>query len=196
MTNEKIIYLGPEEEMTNVRERLENTDAGKIILVIPPQTHLRSHVGWRLLHSRVRELKQDVLIISSDRQIRSVAKAAGFRIADSLESPSTDRPRPTNRTMRSDMSGKASQGSRRQGTNGSRASRSLQSSQRQMPASSDQSDSMFNSSENMIERPIPIIPLLLRLKTYHTILITTCHSKRFPPLPMIRKTRRVVKLIR
>ena len=57
MANEKIIYLGPEEEMTNVRERLENTDAGKIILVIPPQTHLRSHVGWRLLHSRVRELE-------------------------------------------------------------------------------------------------------------------------------------------
>ena len=149
MTNEKIIYLGPEEEMTNVRERLENTDAGKIILVIPPQTHLRSHVGWRLLHSRVRELKQDVLIISSDRQIRSVAKAAGFRIADSLESPSTDRPRPTNRTVRSDISGKTSQGSRRQGTNGSRASRSLQSSQRQMQTSSDQSDSMFNSSENI-----------------------------------------------
>jgi hypothetical protein len=149
MTNEKIIYLGPEEEMTNVRERLENTDAGKIILVIPPQTHLRSHVGWRLLHSRVRELKQDVLIISSDRQIRSVAKAAGFRIADSLESPSTDRPRPTNRIVRNDISGKTSQGSRRQGTNGSRASRSLQSSQRQMQTSSDQSDSMFNSSENM-----------------------------------------------
>ena len=155
MTNEKIIYLGPEEEMTNVRERLENTDAGKIILVIPPQTHLRSHVGWRLLHSRVRELKQDVLIISSDRQIRSVAKAAGFRIADSLESPSTDRPRPTNRTMRSDMSGKASQGSRRQGTNGSRASRSLQSSQRQMPASSDQSDSMFNSSDTFKIEDVP-----------------------------------------
>ncbi|MGZ6364761.1 MAG: baseplate J/gp47 family protein [Ktedonobacteraceae bacterium] len=148
MTNEKIIYLGPEEEMTNVRERLENTDAGKIILVIPPQTHLRSHVGWRLLHSRVRELKQDVLIISSDRQIRSVAKAAGFRIADSLESPTTDRPRPTNRTARSDMSGKTSQGSRKQANNGSRASRSLQSSQRQMPASSDQIDSIYDSPEN------------------------------------------------
>ena len=61
MTQEKIIYLGPEEEMTNVRERLENIDAGYIILVIPPQTHLRSHVGWRLLHSRVRELGHDVL---------------------------------------------------------------------------------------------------------------------------------------
>ncbi len=39
MAKEKIIYLGPEEEMTNVRERLENTNAGYIILVIPPQTH-------------------------------------------------------------------------------------------------------------------------------------------------------------
>ena len=77
MAKEKIIYLGPEEELTNVRERLENTKAGYIILIIPPQTQLRSHVGWRLLRSRVRELGQDVLIISSDRQIRAVAKAAG-----------------------------------------------------------------------------------------------------------------------
>ncbi len=93
MAKEQIIYLGPEEELTNVRERLENTNAGRIILVIPPQTQLRSHVGWRLLRSRVQELGLDVLIISSDRQIRAVAKAAGFRVADSFESPPSDRPR-------------------------------------------------------------------------------------------------------
>ena len=79
MTKEKIIYLGPEEELTNVRERLENTNAVHIILVIPPQTQLRSHVGWRLLRSRVRELGQDVLIISSDRQIRARSHRADGR---------------------------------------------------------------------------------------------------------------------
>ena len=86
---EKIIYLGPEEEFTNVRERLENTDARSIILVIPPQTQLRSHVGWRLLRSRARELGQDVLVISSDRQIRTVVRAAGFRVAQATESPTS-----------------------------------------------------------------------------------------------------------
>jgi hypothetical protein len=37
MTNEQIIYLGPEEELTSVRERLENTQAGRVMLVIPTQ---------------------------------------------------------------------------------------------------------------------------------------------------------------
>jgi hypothetical protein len=149
MAKEKIIYLGPEEEMTNVRERLENTDAGYIILVIPPQTHLRSHVGWRLLHSHVRELGQNVLIISSDRQIRAVAKAAGFRVADSLESPPSDRPRPNNRPVRSNMSGKASQGFNKQGSNGNKISRSLQPGQQQISTSSDKNSSLLSDSEDL-----------------------------------------------
>jgi uncharacterized protein YjbI with pentapeptide repeats len=94
MTDEQIIYLSPEEELTNVRERLERAQAKRIILVIPLQTQLRGHVAWRLLSSRTRELGKDVLVISSDRQIRSVAKAAGFRVADSQESlPSTTKQR-------------------------------------------------------------------------------------------------------
>jgi hypothetical protein len=149
MANEKIIYLGPEEELTQVRDRLENTKAGSIILVIPPQTQLRSHVGWRLLRSRVRELGQDVLIISSDRQIRAVAKAAGFRVADSLESPPSDRPRPINRPVRSTTSGKTSQGANKQTSNGNRASRSLQSGQQQTPSSSGKNGDMLSGSENV-----------------------------------------------
>ena len=149
MTEEKIIYLGPEEEMTNVRERLENIDAGYIILVIPPQTHLRSHVGWRLLRSRVRELGHDVLIISSDRQIRAVAKAAGFRVADSLESSPSDRPRPNNRSVRSDMSGKrTSQGSNKQVSNSNKTSRSLKLGRQQMPTSSNKQGRVSNGSQN------------------------------------------------
>jgi hypothetical protein len=100
MADEQIIYISPEEELTNVRERLERTPARRIILVIPPQTQLRSHVGWRLLHSRTRELGKDVVVNSSDRQIRAVAKAAGFRVADSLESPATNKSRPPSRPGR------------------------------------------------------------------------------------------------
>ncbi|HEY3992410.1 MAG TPA: hypothetical protein VGM01_05965, partial [Ktedonobacteraceae bacterium] len=87
------IYLSPEEELTSVRERLEKTQARRIILVIPPQTQLRSHVGWRLIHARMRELGKDLLVISPDRQVRAVARAAGFRVAESQETPS-NRPRP------------------------------------------------------------------------------------------------------
>ena len=106
MADEQIIYLGPDEELTNVRERLEKTQARRIILVIPTQTQLRSHLSWRLLHSRMRELNKDVLVISSDRQIRAVVKAAGFRVADSQESPASGGTRPSSHPSRSSSGGR------------------------------------------------------------------------------------------
>jgi hypothetical protein len=128
MTNEQIIYLGPEEELTSVRERLEHAQAGRIMLVIPPQTQLRSHLGWRLLHSRMRELGKDVLIISTDRQIRTVAQNAGFRVADSKaadtkESSASNKQRSTNRPVRTDTGGKTTQRSRNQPGRGRPANR-------------------------------------------------------------------------
>ena len=151
MANEQIIYVGPEEELTIVRERLEHNQAGRITLVVPPQTQLRSHVGWRLLRSRMRELGKDVLVISSDPQIRAVAKAAGFRVADSLESPLSDKPRPNKRPVRSDTSGKASQGSGKQESTGRPDSRSLRAGQqpnkRNQPASGRQQTPVSSSNK-------------------------------------------------
>ena len=133
MADEQIIYLSPEEELTSVRERLEQVKARRIILVIPPQTHLRSHVGWRVLHARMRELGKEVLVISSDRQIRAVAKAVGFRVADSLESPSSNRPRPASRPGRMAPGGKTTTRSRSAPpAKGSTENRT--SSQRKQPA--------------------------------------------------------------
>ncbi|MBA2284120.1 MAG: baseplate J/gp47 family protein [Ktedonobacteraceae bacterium] len=109
MTEEQLIYLSPEEELTDVRERLEHVPARRIIFVVPPQTKLRSHVGWRLLHARARELGKDVLVVSPDRQVRVVVKEAGFKVADSLESPPSSKSRPTSRPG---SRGKASQGAR------------------------------------------------------------------------------------
>ncbi len=108
MADEQIIYLSPEEELTNVRERLEKIPSRRIILVVPGQTQLRSHVSWRLLHTRARELNKELLIISSDRQIRSVVKAAGFRVADSLESQPSGRSRMSSRSGRASLGGKTS----------------------------------------------------------------------------------------
>ncbi len=151
MAKEQIIYVGPEEELTNVRERLEHIQASPIMLVIPPQTQLRSHVGWRLLRSRVRELGQDVLVISSDRQIRAVAKAAGFRVADSLESPPSDKTRPNNRPVRSEMGAKTAQGSSRQVGSGRPDSRSLRSGQqpnrRNLPGNGRQQETVSSSGK-------------------------------------------------
>ena len=131
MTDEKIIYLGPEEDLTSVSERLEKTNAGRITLVIPPQTQLHSLVGWRLLHARMRKLGKDVLVISSERQIRSVAKAAGFRIADSQESSPSAKRRPSSHPSRSGTGGKTPQSSQNLPGRGSPENRAQR--QRQLP---------------------------------------------------------------
>ncbi|MGH2478786.1 MAG: hypothetical protein ACRDHW_03920, partial [Ktedonobacteraceae bacterium] len=93
MGDEQTILLGPEEELTSVRERLERTPARRITLVIPAQTQLRSHVGWRLIHARMRELGKELLVISPDRQVRAVARAAGFQVAETQQEAASNRPR-------------------------------------------------------------------------------------------------------
>ena len=78
------IYLSPEEGFNSVIERLGKVQARRITLIIPPQTQLRSHTSWRLVHARMRELGKDVvLVISPDRHVRSVVHAAGFDVAKS-----------------------------------------------------------------------------------------------------------------
>jgi hypothetical protein len=100
MSDEQIIYLDPDDELTKVRERLEGIRARRVVMIVPQQTQLRSHVGWRLLRARVREMGKEVLVISADRQIRAVAKAAGFRVAESPDSSSSGKSRAGSRAGR------------------------------------------------------------------------------------------------
>src|SRR5260370_31963600 len=102
------------ENLTGWDDKRKKTKTRRVGAIAPPQTQLRSQVAWRLLRSRARALGQDVNVISADRQIRAVAKAAGFPVADSLESLPSDRPRPFNRLARRDRRGETSQGSKKQ----------------------------------------------------------------------------------
>ncbi len=104
MADEQIMNLSPEEDLTNVRERLRRARARRIILVVPAQTLLRSHVSWRVLYGDATRLNKEVQVISSDQQIRSVVKAAGFRV----EAPST----PPSGRLRSSNSGQTQSRSR------------------------------------------------------------------------------------
>lgn len=104
MSDEQTIYISPDDDLTSVRERLEQLPSRRITLVIPSQTQLRSHVAWNLLHKRARELGKKVLIVSSDPQIRSVAQAVNFDVARSLEAPGTARSRPLSRPGRTGKS--------------------------------------------------------------------------------------------
>jgi hypothetical protein len=96
MADEQIINLGPEEDLTNVRERLRQVKARRIILVVPSQTQLRSHVSWRVLFGDAQTLNKEVLVISSDRQIQSVVKSVGFRIVNAPYTSSSGRSRSSN----------------------------------------------------------------------------------------------------
>ena len=78
--DKQIIYLGPEDHLSTVRERIERIITHQVILVIPAQTQLRSHVAWRLLQRRAQELGKDVSIVSSDRQIRALARSVHFQV--------------------------------------------------------------------------------------------------------------------
>jgi hypothetical protein len=101
MSDEQTIYISPDDDLTTVRERLEHIQTRKVIMVVPAQTQLRSHVAWKLLFARVRELGKDVLIVSSDPQVRSVAHAVKFTVANSLESSQQGHSRPVGRPTRS-----------------------------------------------------------------------------------------------
>src|SRR6266581_468755 len=108
MADEHYIYLSPEEDLTSVRERLQKIPNRRIVLVVPAETQLRSHTSWRVLHSSAHDLGKDVSIISSDRRIRSVVKAAGFKAADQHGSHASTKSRPGSSPSRGGSGGKTS----------------------------------------------------------------------------------------
>ena len=106
MAEDQPIYLSPEDNLTIVRERLEKTANRRIVLIVPAETQLRSNVSWRLLYTAAGELGKDILIVSPDRQIRSVAKDAGFRTADLHGSTTTAKSRGGSSPSRVGLGGK------------------------------------------------------------------------------------------
>lgn len=103
MSDEQTIYISPDDDLTTVRERLEQAQSRNVTLIVPAQTQLRSHVAWKLLNARARELGKEVLVVSSDPQVRSVAHAVKFTVAHSLETTQQVYSRPTSRPTRASM---------------------------------------------------------------------------------------------
>jgi hypothetical protein len=128
MTDEQTIYLSPEQELTAVRELLEKTPAHRITLVIPHRTALHSHVGWRLIAARMRELDKELLVISPDQQVRALARDAGFSVAESsaISGSRGSRPRPSSKVGNINTRGAARErlGNNRAGTSPGRAASS------------------------------------------------------------------------
>jgi len=83
MTEDKPIYISAEDDITTIRERLSTTASRYVTLIIPEQSQLRSLTAWRILHKTARELGKEVSVISTDPLVRSVAKEANFKVAQS-----------------------------------------------------------------------------------------------------------------
>jgi hypothetical protein len=91
-SEESRVYIGSEETMTDVRERLAVLPSESVILVVPPQTQLRHAIAWRVLARWAQEQSKEIAIASSDKQIRSLARSVQFALIPA-ELPSEQRPR-------------------------------------------------------------------------------------------------------
>jgi len=79
--NEQKVYIGPDENITAVRQRLEHIESQYVVLIVPPQTRLRGQVVWKLLSARAKELGKEISIVSTDPQIRALARSVRFDVA-------------------------------------------------------------------------------------------------------------------
>ncbi len=91
-SEEHRVYIGAEETMTDVRERLAVLPCESIILVVPPQTQLRHAIAWKVLARWVQEQGKEIAIASSDKQIRALARSVQFELIPA-ELPSEQHPR-------------------------------------------------------------------------------------------------------
>jgi hypothetical protein len=82
--DKQILYISPDEDVTSIRERLAQASTPDVAIVIPPQTHLRSHVAWRLLQRSAQALGKDISIVSSDPHIRAIARSVRLKVAATL----------------------------------------------------------------------------------------------------------------
>ena len=166
MTDDIQIYISPEDDVTSVRERLEKAPNRQVTMVIPAQTQLRSLVAWRVLHADARRMGKDVLVISTDPQIRSLAQAGKFRVAHSQASSMTGKSRPPTRPTRGNSSAGKGKSTSSQGRMQAAKKPSVQlpadeSSTRDAPRSIDSLNQWYgslpenSSTQRDTERPFP-----------------------------------------
>lgn|SRR5579859_1152910 len=82
-TNQQVLYIGLDENVTDVRQRLNQAGVQHITLVVPSQTQLRGQVTWKLLAARAQELGQVISVVSNDAYIRAMAQSVRFSVTSS-----------------------------------------------------------------------------------------------------------------
>ena len=83
---DEVIYLEPDEEITSAIDKIKNTKAVKLGLVVPREaTLLQSVVNLRLLAREAESLGKVIAIVTSDKIGRNLAAQVGLAVYNSIE---------------------------------------------------------------------------------------------------------------
>jgi hypothetical protein len=83
---EQIIYLDLDDEITTIREKLEQAQASRVLLVVPERSSvLQSLVNLKLLRRYADGLVMQVILVTSDHTTRELARSLGFAVVSSVE---------------------------------------------------------------------------------------------------------------
>lgn len=93
------IELDREEDIISIRERLDWVKGHRVVLMVPPgQKALSSPINLKLLSRKARDLALDLVLVTKDPLIRSLAKEAGLKAWPSergtFKTPALQVPRP------------------------------------------------------------------------------------------------------
>lgn len=85
--NKDVIYLEPEDDITNIISKIQDAKQ-KVIALVPPKkiTVLRSAVNLKLITKTAAELEKVVVIITKDVSLQKLALSANIPVAESLQS--------------------------------------------------------------------------------------------------------------
>jgi len=91
----KLIYLEPDEEITDVIDKISKVDSNSVSLVIPRGSTLaNSIVNLKLLVKRSKSLKKDVALVTNDNIAHNLASQIGLPVYESIEDAKSGTPEP------------------------------------------------------------------------------------------------------
>jgi len=83
---DEILYLEPDEEITSVIDKIKNSNAQRLSLVVPRDaTLLQSVVNLRILLKEASSLSKEIVLITSDKIGRNLAAKVGLTVYESVK---------------------------------------------------------------------------------------------------------------
>ncbi len=85
--NKEVIYLEPEDDITDILTRIQQADK-KLVVIVPPKkaTMLRSAVNMKLVARVAKEVEKVVVVVTADPAIMKMAMLARIPVAKTLQS--------------------------------------------------------------------------------------------------------------